>query len=262
LPRPTTPPLFPYPTLFRSSTFVATRSTGLPSCLSHWATCWSPAVRPSRPSTANRIRSTSLTAASTRCWIGLSQRSPDHRPPVSSSVNVRSSSATTIPSLTSRVTPGWSATMASCEPTSRLNRADLPTLGRPTIATLAKARPRPHAAPVGPVAGAHLPAARRPDGCQAHGALAGAHDERAGVGGEPAARAGRQASVPASAGQPRQRLVVGRGDAHARDLHAPLAVRERGAGPGRHAAVPGEHRRRGVVPPDVAVRAGEERREG
>src|SRR3954471_22405945 len=34
----------------------------------------------------------------------------------------------------SRVTPGWSCTIAMRLPTMRLNRADLPTLGRPTIA--------------------------------------------------------------------------------------------------------------------------------
>ena len=36
----------------------------------------------------------------------------------------------------SRVTPGLSSTRASSCPTSRLNRVDLPTLGRPTIATV------------------------------------------------------------------------------------------------------------------------------
>src|SRR3954468_13480059 len=34
----------------------------------------------------------------------------------------------------SRVTPGWSWTIAIRLPTMRLNKADLPTLGRPTIA--------------------------------------------------------------------------------------------------------------------------------
>ena len=36
----------------------------------------------------------------------------------------------------SRVTPGSLSTRASLLPTSRLNRVDLPTFGRPTIATL------------------------------------------------------------------------------------------------------------------------------
>src|SRR5207344_1043065 len=42
-------------------------------------------------------------------------------------------------SRTSRVTPGVSSTMARRRPTRRLNRVDLPTLGRPTMATLAGA---------------------------------------------------------------------------------------------------------------------------
>src|SRR4051812_24822059 len=39
------------------------------------------------------------------------------------------------PSHRSRVTPGRSSTSASFLPTRRLNRVDLPTLGRPIIAT-------------------------------------------------------------------------------------------------------------------------------
>ena len=38
-------------------------------------------------------------------------------------------------SLRSRVTPGWSSTMAIFRPASRLNSVDLPTFGRPTMAT-------------------------------------------------------------------------------------------------------------------------------
>ena len=41
------------------------------------------------------------------------------------------------PSRRSRVTPGVSSTSASLRPTSRLNSVDLPTLGRPMMATLA-----------------------------------------------------------------------------------------------------------------------------
>ena len=41
------------------------------------------------------------------------------------------------PSRRSRVTPGSSSTSASLRPTSRLNSVDLPTFGRPMIATLA-----------------------------------------------------------------------------------------------------------------------------
>src|ERR1051325_6881601 len=39
--------------------------------------------------------------------------------------------------MRSRVTPGWSWTMAWRFPTRRLKRVDLPTLGRPTMATVA-----------------------------------------------------------------------------------------------------------------------------
>src|SRR6187401_2374669 len=38
--------------------------------------------------------------------------------------------------MRSRVTPGWSCTIAIFLPARRLNRADFPTLGRPTMATV------------------------------------------------------------------------------------------------------------------------------
>src|SRR5215212_789952 len=46
--------------------------------------------------------------------------------------------------MRSRVTPGMSCTMEILRPTSRLKSADLPTFGRPTIATvfILKLRPR------------------------------------------------------------------------------------------------------------------------
>src|SRR5690349_20844972 len=54
-------------------------------------------------------------------------------PPVSTSVKgVPRHSASAL--TRSRVTPGWSCTIAILRPTMRLNRADLPTFGRPTIA--------------------------------------------------------------------------------------------------------------------------------
>src|SRR5262245_32791456 len=56
-------------------------------------------------------------------------------PAVSITVKVRSPSRAT-PSRRSRVTPGRSSTKASRLPTSRLNRVDLPTLGRPRMATV------------------------------------------------------------------------------------------------------------------------------
>ena len=45
------------------------------------------------------------------------------------------------PSRRSRVTPGLSSTSARRRPTSRLNSVDLPTLGRPTMATVKLMRP-------------------------------------------------------------------------------------------------------------------------
>src|SRR4051794_5965585 len=57
------------------------------------------------------------------------------RPAVSITAKVRSPSRP-VPSRRSRVTPGRSSTKASRLPTSRLNRVDLPTFGRPTMATV------------------------------------------------------------------------------------------------------------------------------
>src|SRR5690606_10166365 len=51
--------------------------------------------------------------------------------------NARSNSVAS-PSRRSRVTPGWSSTSASFLPTRRLNSVDLPTLGRPTMATVGR----------------------------------------------------------------------------------------------------------------------------
>jgi hypothetical protein len=55
-------------------------------------------------------------------------------PPVSTTVNARPFHSLSA-SMRSRVVPGVSSTTASREPASRLNKVDLPTLGRPTSAT-------------------------------------------------------------------------------------------------------------------------------
>src|SRR5690554_1374111 len=151
--------------------------TSLPRVRSQSATSWSEGVRPARPSTARSTRSTPTSAASTLRLMGLSHSSPDQSPPVSSSRKVRPSSVTTCASLTSRVTPGTSATMASRRPTRRLNRLDLPTLGRPTMATLAKASSSLDGAPVGPVAGVHRALAGRLDALQQHRAAPGRYQQ-------------------------------------------------------------------------------------
>ena len=96
-----------------------------------------PAVMPPRASTTNRP-----TSASARPCIAC-QRSrparlsgePCSRPAVSITRNSVGPSRQT-PSIRSRVTPGVSSTIACRRPTSRLNRVDLPTFGRPRIATV------------------------------------------------------------------------------------------------------------------------------
>ena len=57
------------------------------------------------------------------------------RPAVSITLKERSPSLAS-PSRRSRVTPGSSSTSARRRPTRRLNRVDLPTFGRPTMATV------------------------------------------------------------------------------------------------------------------------------
>ena len=57
------------------------------------------------------------------------------RPAVSIIVNLRCPSRAA-PSRRSLVTPGWLSTKASFRPTRRLNKVDLPTFGRPTIASV------------------------------------------------------------------------------------------------------------------------------
>ena len=51
------------------------------------------------------------------------------------------SSVSTTVSIASRVVPGMSCTTARSSPISRLNSVDLPTFGRPTIATPGMAGP-------------------------------------------------------------------------------------------------------------------------
>src|SRR5580704_5451187 len=111
---------------------------GLPARRTAWAKCWSAAVRPARASTTNRIASQSMRAASVcaRMRPASVSASPSSRPAVSTMVKERSASLPS-PSRRSRVTPGSSSTSASLRPTSRLNSVDLPTFGRPMIATLA-----------------------------------------------------------------------------------------------------------------------------
>src|ERR1044071_3972534 len=79
-------------------------------------------------------RSACSIAAAVCCRIrGVSPSSPGSSPAVSTSVT---SQGPTVASASrgSRVNPGWSSTRASRLPASRLNKVDLPTFGRPTMA--------------------------------------------------------------------------------------------------------------------------------
>src|SRR5918993_303893 len=118
-----------------SSTLFATSRTGLPDRRATSATWASSSVTPTMASTTSRTTSASASAFSD-CLLTLASRSvpPTVHPPVSTRRKDRpSQSAST--SLRSRVTPGFSSTMAARRPTTRLRRVDLPTLGRPTMAT-------------------------------------------------------------------------------------------------------------------------------
>jgi hypothetical protein len=130
-------------------------------------------------------------ACSTFALMSRSQRSPDQRPPVSSSVISRPESRVTMPSLTSRVMPGRSSTSASRRRRRRLNRLDFPTFGRPTSATLAKTVSLPDARAVRPGRAGHARPAGRLDVGQAHGALPAGDHETVGVDGEDRARGAR-----------------------------------------------------------------------
>ena len=119
----------------RSSTLLATTITVSERPRSRAATLASSSVTPTVASTTNRTASAAAMAASL-CRDTLSSREspPTSQPPVSTSVNGRPCQAAAT-SLRSRVTPGRSSTIASRRPMIRFRSVDLPTLGRPTIAT-------------------------------------------------------------------------------------------------------------------------------
>ena len=95
------------------------------------------AVTPTRASIRKRITSASRIAISVCARMRASSDASvaSSKPAVSISVKSRSPSRPCA-SRRSRVTPGVSSTMASFLPASRLNSVDLPTFGRPTIASL------------------------------------------------------------------------------------------------------------------------------
>ena len=85
---------------------------------------------------ARRRRGRSLRARARGCSTRSARRSRLLRrsPAVSTNRSGPSSVSTTV-SIASRVVPGMSCTTERSSPTSRLNSVDLPTFGRPTIAT-------------------------------------------------------------------------------------------------------------------------------
>ena len=98
-------------------------------------------ARPARASATIRTTSASAIPSRAWCWMSRASSSSSARsmPPVSSS-----SKATPFHSvatrLRSRVTPGWAWVTASRPPASRLTRVLLPTLGKPTMATVGRLR--------------------------------------------------------------------------------------------------------------------------
>ena len=119
-----------------SSILFASTSTGLCDSRRIWATSSSPGVTPARASTTKSTRSASATASRACCAIARVSGvwSAMSTPPVSTSTKrlpVHSQTS----SLRSRVTPGISWTTAARVSVSRLTSVDLPTFGKPTIAT-------------------------------------------------------------------------------------------------------------------------------
>lgn len=102
------------------------------------AMVWSSGVRPVCMSTTKRITEAASRAKSTWSSVALLISAEDisvgfmPMPPVSMRMKLSSTSSM----LTSRVTPGWSWTIAKRLPIRRLNNRLFPTLGRPTMATL------------------------------------------------------------------------------------------------------------------------------
>lgn len=95
------------------------------------------AVTPSLASTTKRMRSAVCMAMSASVATASPKLSSSvaPMPPVSMSVQGELLMLQGA-DMRSRVTPGWSCTMAILRPARRLKRADFPTFGRPTMATV------------------------------------------------------------------------------------------------------------------------------
>ncbi len=122
------------------SALLATSTTGLPRLRSTSPNTSSNGVTPSRASNTNSAMSASSSASSVWRRMRASRLSPSSSSNPAVSISSRSMSPSRpVPKRRSRVTPGRSSTSASLRPASRLNRVDLPTLGRPTMAILTMA---------------------------------------------------------------------------------------------------------------------------
>ena len=121
----------------RPSALLTARNSGLPARSSRRATYWSSVVSPARPSTTRMTRSASDTARSvcSRIRVSTPALGVAITPPVSTTMQ-GTGPTRPYPYWRSRVTPGTSATMASRVLVSVLKSVDLPTLGRPTRATI------------------------------------------------------------------------------------------------------------------------------
>src|SRR3982750_1944051 len=127
----------------RPSALLPMTITGVVSARSQRLISSSSGVIPARASIRNSAASASRTAASVCCRIrpGSVWASSSSKPAVSIS-RKSSPSSFASPSRRSRVTPGRSSTSATRLPTSRLNSVDLPTFGRPMIATVGRGMER------------------------------------------------------------------------------------------------------------------------
>ena len=133
----------------RPSALLATRITRAARLRSSSVSVRSTGVTPARASIMNRQTSAASIARSVSARIrpGRLASVASSRPAVSIAVK-RSGPSRPAPSRRSRVTPGWSSTSASRRPTRRLKSVDLPTFGRPTMATVKDmARRLPGSAP-------------------------------------------------------------------------------------------------------------------
>ena len=112
-------------------------TTGTPLFSRMLATSASVAVTPVRMSVTRMMALAESMAiwACSRIWVKITSLLAGSMPPVSTRENLRPHHSAS-PKMRSRVTPGVSSTMESRCPTILLNKVDLPTLGRPTMATI------------------------------------------------------------------------------------------------------------------------------